>query len=482
MLTTRFRGCSVRFRLTLISLIALLSPFIAPFSFNTSGVAAGSTEEVGPQELEVFQGYLDPAPLGMNVRYAWTLEGGRGENVRIADIEFGWNLNHNELVAKTSDLFLYVKGLSPLPNAQLNQANIDHGTAVLGELVAARDGIGVTGIAHQAKLGLVNPLTESNKLDVAAAIRRAASRMEPGDVILLELQSTAGPRFDLSTGKGLVPMEYDPDVFDAIKEATSSGIVVVESAANGFEDLDSAVYNGAFDRNKKDSGAIIVGAGLPEGNVYGPGPDRERCEESNYGSRVDLQGWGRFVVTAGYGVLRKEQGENNWYTDVFGATSAATAMVAGAAALIQSIVKERGRGPLAPEELRRLLVSTGTPQTGNANQHIGPRPDLRAAIEALDATGNDVTPKIDKLSMKSSGKLIVDGENFLPHDSIIEVDGQTITRLKYPSSYALPNGTTTRIMTKGDVSELIPRGVQVSVTVFTPSSGRRSEPFLFRRE
>ncbi|HVG18352.1 MAG TPA: S8 family serine peptidase [Blastocatellia bacterium] len=474
----------MRFYLVFACLFTLTTSFLFPLPSTPGYVAAlAHADDSEPQELEAFQGYLDPAPRGMDIRYAWTLPGGRGENVRIVDIEYNWNLNHNDLLHVTSDLFIFVKGVNPLPEQVLNEGNKNHGTAVLGELVAAPDGVGVTGIAYRAKLGLINPLTQGSVPDVAGAINRAAAAVRPGDIILLEQQSFAGPRLDLQTGRGLLPIEYEPEVFAAIKAATDKGVIVVESAGNGFENLDHPAYDGAFDRNKRDSGAIIVGAGLPEGGVYGPGPDLTRTAESNYGSCVDVQGWGRFVATTGYGDLRREQGENNWYTDLFGATSGATAMVAGAAAVLQSIIKERGLAPLGPSELRRLLIKTGTPQTSGLGERIGPRPNIRAAIAALDGDVSAPEPKITGIKFKKSGgKLIVDGENFLAGDSIIEIDGQPAPRLKYPSGYVLSNGTTTRIMTKGNVSEMIPPGVEVSITVFTPGTGKRSESFSYRRE
>ena len=157
-------------------------------------------------------------------------------------------------------------------------------------------------------------------------------------------------------------------------------------------------------------------------------------------------------------------------------------MVAGAAAVIQSIVKARGQEPLSPVQLRRLLAATGSAQAGDLSENIGPRPDLKAAIALLDTDSTQQDPKITALKFKgASGKLIVDGENFIPSDSIVEIGSTPITRLKYPSGYFLPGGTTTRIMTKGDVSALLPRGVDVTVAVFTPGSGRRSMPYIFRR-
>jgi hypothetical protein len=195
-----------------------------------------------------------------------------------------------------------------------------------------------------------------------------------------------------------------------------------------------------------------------------------------------LQGWGRFVVTTGYGNLRREQGENNWYTDVFGATSAATAMVGGAAAVVQSIVKARGKRPLTSQEMRLLLASTGTPQAGDTRQNIGPRPNLRAAIAALDSAEENPDPKIESVRLKGSNKFLVDGKNFIARDSVIEVNGQPLRKMKYPPEFGLPNGTTTRVVAKGDLSEALPFGVEVTITVYTPTSNKRSNAVVFKRE
>lgn len=464
--------------LVILALGALTLP--SDLSLSARAMKARADDEVSePRELEAFQGYLDPAPLGMDVRYAWTLPGGRGENIKIIDIEVNWNLNHNDLVEAAANAFLVVRGVDPQP-----QFNMDHGTAVLGELVAAPDGIGVTGIAHRAQLGLINPVTEGTTVKVADAIKMATRRLDPGDILLIEQQSLAGPKFDGLTGRGLLPIEFEKPVFDAIKAATAKGVIVIEPAGNGFENLDDPAYKGVFDRKVRDSGAILVGAAHPDGpGVYGPGPDRHRTPESNYGSRVDVQGWGRFVTTCGYGPLRKEQGTNNIYTDIFGATSAAAAMVAGAAGVLQSIIKERGLDPLTPGQLRQLLVSTGSPQQGNLRQRIGPRPNLRAALDALTIDEHDRQPLITGLTYKrGKGSLIIDGANFLTSDSVIEINGVAVPRMKYPSEYTLPNGITTRVMTKGNINSMLPGGVEVLITVFSPSTEKRSEPITFTNE
>lgn len=124
---------------------------------------------------------------------------------------------------------------------------------------------------------------------------------------------------------------------------------------------------------------ILVGAGSPPRDGYA---DRERLDFSNYGSRVDLQGWGVHVATLDYGDLQRCAGADRHYTAQFAGTSSASPIVAGAAVLLESLARERGR-VLAPSELVALLRATGSPQTGWRSHAIGPRPDLERAIQAL---------------------------------------------------------------------------------------------------
>ena len=311
--------------------------------------------------------YLDPAPEGIDARFAWTRPGGRGVGIHIVDIEHSWRDNHEDLETSLGTQECYTPGTD----------YIEHGTAVLGVLVGGDNGYGVTGIANQSTVGLVTDAPVGMSYSVARAIECATSLMQPGDVLLLEAQ-TVGPYGNY------VPVEYDPAEYDAIVVAAAAGIVVVEAAGNGGENLDDPAFGGLFDRSVRDSGAIIVGAGADL--WYTTQPDRSRLDFSTYGSRVDVQAWGDDVVTSGYGDAFDGGGDpNQYYTEVFNGTSSASAMVAGAAAVLEGVQVACGGTPLSSVEVRDILVQTGSPQVnGPYPGHIGPRPDLMAALDLVE--------------------------------------------------------------------------------------------------
>lgn len=311
------------------------------------------------------QGYSRPATDGTDPQYAWNFAGGRGEGVFVIDIEYDWQDDHEDLDSALGRKLVYEpRGLY-----------IDHGTAVLGELIATDDRWGVTGQVPDALIGMVTqyPVGQSNS--VSRAIMAATDLQEAGDVMLLETQTT-GPNGNYC------PSEWNQAVFDAIVNATAKGIVVVEAAGNGGDDLDGAEYLGRFDRSVRDSLAIIVGAGYsPEG----AGVDRSRKSFSSYGSRLDVQGWGENVMTTGYNAYcGGGQDARQTYRRNFNGTSSASPMVAAAAAAVQGIEMARGNGPSTPYAVRALLAETGSPQqVGTYNGKIGPRPDLKRALRTL---------------------------------------------------------------------------------------------------
>lgn len=327
--------------------------------------------------MEPCQGYLCSSPDGINAMVAWEYLGGQGEGVAVCDIEGDWNFNHEDLPSITH-----------FGGALLGGGWKDHGTAVLGAILGKPNRAGVAGIAPKAK-PKVHSAVIGGQWNTAQAITNAASKMSAGDVILIELQGTHP-----ATGQ-FVAMQYWDDSYSAILAATQKGITVVEAAGNGNQNFEAAVYAGT--NLRKDSGAIVVGAGVPPNNYYdyttGPseryrkmGVPRSRTWFSNYGKIVNVQGWGEHVTTLGYGDAQGGP-QNKWYTHRFSGTSSASPIVTGAVACLQGMVMKAGYAPFTPAEIRKLLISTGTPQADDPvrpkSQHIGPLPNLEKAIAAL---------------------------------------------------------------------------------------------------
>jgi subtilisin family serine protease len=218
--------------------------------------------------------------------------------------------------------------------------------------------------------------------NAAGAIAGATSKLKTGDVILIELHAK-------TPGHDYVAMQYWPDIFSAIRAATAKGITVVEAAGNGNEDFEAAAFAGTG--LQKDSGAIVVGAGVPPTNYMDYpqqyayiGAPRSRIWFSNYGAIVNVQGWGWHVTTLGYGDAQGGSDKNRWYTLRFSGTSSASPIVTGAVALVQSCAKAKLGAPLQPSQVRDLLVATGTPQAAGPGvpltQQIGPLPNVPAAL------------------------------------------------------------------------------------------------------
>lgn len=323
----------------------------------------------------VWQRYVDAAPDGVDARYAWS-NGVAGAGVNVCDIEYDWNENHVDLPA--------IGNL--LAHHQDGGYGDDHGTAVFGQLAGQDDGAGVRGIASGADFFFAGANVNGD-FNAGNAVVAAANALDTGDVVLLELQ-ISGPAND-----NWVPLEWYEPYYDAIATAVGKGIVVVEAAGNGYQNLDDPIYatgNGGHYPflPANDSGALLVGAGAPPSF---PAP-RARLDFSNYGQTVDLQGWGYTVVSAGYGGLYAAEGRNAWYTATFSGTSSAAPMVAGAAAVLQQAYRARFGQPAPPAIVRQILRATGTPQAGTEN--IGPFPNLRAVLAAIqnpqDADGDGV--------------------------------------------------------------------------------------------
>jgi hypothetical protein len=312
----------------------------------------------------VHQGYLDPAPDGIDARFAWESvdPGGAGEGIGFVDMERGWAMGHEDLRAARIALI-----------SGRNQDCFSHGTRALGVVVAVDNTVGDVGIATHASTRVISEWRPDGKYNRADALMAAEGAMSPGDVLLLETQ------FWPLDGWQPLPAEARAAVFDSMRLGTALGIVMIEPAGNGWQDLDQ--YTDAagrrmldrFSADFRDSGALMVaaaGSSAPHGRIL----------SSSFGSRIDCYAWGEGVDTPTTDVTGTATDQ---YTSTHGGTSAAAAIVAGAVLVVQGVAQARRGRRFSPRELRALLSdpANGTASTDPAADRIGVMPDLRKILK-----------------------------------------------------------------------------------------------------
>jgi hypothetical protein len=338
------------------------------------------------------QGYFAPAAQnGIDADYSRGVPGARGEGIKVVDLEYNWNPFHEDLQLDWSS------DIGQDRFVRDDTFGDEHGTAVFGEIVGAENAFGVTGGVPDAEIYGISPVealpTGGTEWRPGPALAFLAALtgddgelfLKPGDVVLLEQQGgQVIPDADCPSEPGSCysPLEWNVPVHDAIQVLTRLGVTVVATGGNGFNSTDHPAYTRdgqPWFRADNSSGSILVGAG--------DSGSRERLDFSNHGPRFDVQGWGHGIVTTGYCNLYCVDGDHNVsYTDSFGGTSGAGPIVTAAVTAIQSYVTSTGAEPLTADQMREVLVSTGQPQgPSTAGQHIGPLPDLRAALTSLGA-------------------------------------------------------------------------------------------------
>lgn len=331
-----------------------------------------------------YKGHFDGKHVGISARSpkVWGVCDGTG--IGLVDLEAGWNLNHEDLPSPQPPVY------------NLNRPVGNHGTAVLGLIVGQDNGKGIVGIAPGATVlkvvSYIKPtgpqLPAMDQWDVAGAIVDALTSglMKPGDVLLIEVEALG------SSATVGYPVEIAALWFDAVRLAAHQ-MVVVEAAGNGDSaglgrDLDAwqdAATGRKLSRGvTEDSGAILVSACA---SAVQPARSHRRMGYANYGTRVDCYAWGENVYTAGGdgSLTPNEPNTDRWYTKGFAGTSAASAIIAGAAILLQCLALRDIGNRLTPSQMRGLLSdpTTGTAVLTTGGQRIGVMPDLVKILATL---------------------------------------------------------------------------------------------------
>ncbi len=314
-----------------------------------------------------FQNYLRPPAFttggfrigGINVHGSWGNDGADGRDVTIMSYEPGaWDTNHVNL-----------------PRARafsLGATNVNsHGTSSVGVMAARWMSppalTGIVGIAFNARVAFAASPIQN--------LLNAYHLLIAGDIVQVGIEILGGTESGC-TGYCAVPMEYENAWYNIFRALTDKGVHVILAAGNGSINLDHPAFQGKFNRNVRDSGAIYVGAIDPT--------TVRRDFTSNFGSRIDSSSWGRHVVTASFGSGNLFNERNAWYVNNYAGTSAATPIVAGAAASLSGIAKARSRA-LPPRLLRQIFTQTGTAFLNNDSLIMGTQPNLGAALARFNA-------------------------------------------------------------------------------------------------
>jgi hypothetical protein len=371
-------------------------------------------------DLTGHQGYLYPESTdgGLNAEAAWNA-GVTGQGVRVIDMEAGWNYDHEDLTVDDKPANDSFPCLADSTNS-LCLPLLAHGTAVAGIVGAIHNQHGADGFAPDASLQLAG-VSAATTID-GSILRMLDGNSEngeiyPGTILFIETQTKGllGEGYGdwcSDDPYGCVPTSIIPLNYDAIEYAIAAGVTVIEGAGNGYVDLsDPANYGSSYKNiSTNDSGSIIVGASF--------GTSKDRADFSNFGSRVNVFAWGAGVVAPGYpysgnpldwsggtSPAPANDETNTYYTNKFGGTSAATAMIAGSAALVQSYAKqELGETTryLMPAKMREILVNSGVPQSGGGG-NIGKPPRIDIAMGLVDSLVSNAKAAYPEL--ESNGEL-----------------------------------------------------------------------------
>jgi len=382
--------------------------------------------EVTSPDMSTEQLYLKAAAAGgLDIEEAWAFldakfpgKNIRGQDVTVIDEEYDWNFDHEMLPIDETAEYLLLPFWEGAPGKDV-PSNINHGTAVVGIVTGQGDGEhGIRGIAPLASMRVISAIG-----GVGGGGIDPDAKGGPGSIFLIETQQkgvttvssgcSVGDGTSSPTVTGCLPLEANQFLYDGVKMTTDTGVIVIEAAGNGSVDLGNdalvAPKTGEFSNFNKpenDSGAVMVGASVSL--------QRHKATWTNCGSRVDVFAHGAGAVTAGYGDLYNPNnadagtlaGANDpsLYTGLFGGTSAATAQIAGIAALIQSyaraIVNEAGfigrTVYLDPLQIRSILRTGGstavynqTPGDPNPNCNIGVQPSALEALQNTEVYLND---------------------------------------------------------------------------------------------
>ncbi|MDF3299807.1 type VII secretion-associated serine protease mycosin [Streptomyces tropicalis] len=259
----------------------------------------------------------------LHTQQAWRTTQGKG--VTVAVLDTGVEADHPDLAGNV----LPGKDLIGFGARRGDRAWARHGTAMAG-IIAGHghgpgDSAGVMGVAPEARILPVRVILEDG--DPA----RARARTSRGDALAAGIRWAADHGADvinLSLGDDSASAHPEPAEDEAVQYALKKGAVVVASAGNGGEKGDHISYPAAYP-------GVVVAAAV----------DR-------YGTRASFSTRRWYTTLGAPGVDIVIADPDHKYYEGWG-TSAASAFVSGAAALIKAAHPD-----LTPAQIKKLLEDT----------------------------------------------------------------------------------------------------------------------------
>jgi hypothetical protein len=384
-----------------------------PAGFSAHGFALQELDDFQNLIWEFYQGG-DPA--------ANPFLGGNG--VRVGVLESSATVAHEDFIlagpAKNPTRpwegpLLSTPKVIPEPNVSpvfIEQGGIstNHGTNVMGVILAADNGFGITGMAPNAQGYFFPTISAENGFRAQDALTSAFVEFTAGDVLNFSWGFAGALPYFSAPGTGPVQPVTSSEAFSTlISVGTDLGLTSVVAAGSGAVEIQGS--------SEEDVGAIIVTACYPGNlllnsvppNIVGyaccsrgfdeqridflryPGSNFEAEDPENEDETADASAWGFAVVTTGASTRYDNttvpnpetflyQGENDQppstvapglqvdrlrlYTQDFGGTSAAAAMMTGIVARMQAASKQFFGIPLSPSQVRQIIQTT----PGNFNQ------------------------------------------------------------------------------------------------------------------
>lgn len=230
-----------------------------------------------------------------------------------------------------------------------------HGTHVSGIILASRNnGIGMNGVAHNAKLMSIRAVPDGDERDkdIALAIRYA---VDNGAKVI-----------NMSFGKSFSPQRHW--VFDAIKYAAEKDVLLVHAAGNDSKDID---VSDNWPNDSKDKITEFADNVLTVGAMSSSYNEKMPATFTNYGKlNVDI-----FAP----GVQIYSTTPQNQYAKYNG-TSMASPEVAGIAALVRSYYPQ-----LSASQVKHIIMNSGTEL--NIEVIVPGKKDEKVNFSALSITG-----------------------------------------------------------------------------------------------